>query len=312
VTTTQSSAGPDRVTLAAFVLAVLLAGANGLAIGFSNDELPPYWGAAVRFLAAGIVCASIVAARRLPVPRGRALAGMMLYGLLGIGLAFGLLYWALVEVPTGVGVVLLALVPLATLILAVAQRVEPFRWLGATGAVVGAAGVGLIFADQLGGRVPPLALLAVLGAALGIAQSNVLIKRLPEVHPITTNAVAMLTGALLLAGVSLALGERWVLPHLAVTWLAIGHLVLIGTVVVYALGLFVLTRWTASSASYLHILLPLVAVPLGAVFRHEPVSPLFLVGALIVIGGVYIGVVLTAREPRVPVAHPAAIEAAER
>ncbi|MDQ2941131.1 MAG: EamA family transporter, partial [Chloroflexota bacterium] len=148
--------------------------------------------------------------------------------------------------------------------------------------------------------------------ALGIAQSNVLIKRLPEVHPITTNAVAMLTGALLLVGVSLTLGEHWGLPRLAVTWLAIGHLVLVGTVVVYALGLFVLTRWKASSASYLHILLPLVAVPLGAVFRHEPVSPLFLVGALIVIGGVYIGVVLTAREPRVPIAGPAAIEAAER
>jgi drug/metabolite transporter (DMT)-like permease len=298
--------------LAAFILAVLLAGANGLAIGFSNDELPPYWGAALRFTAAGLICAAIVLARRLPIPRGRALAGMVLYGLLGIGVAFGLLYWALVEVPTGVGIVLLALVPLATLILAVAQGVEPFRWLAAIGAVVGAAGVGLIFADQLGGSVPPLALLAILGAALGIGESNVLIKRLPEIHPITTNAVAMLSGAVLLAGVSLVLGEHWVLPRMAMTWLAIGHLVLVGTVIVYALGLFVLTRWTASSASYLHILLPLVAVPLGAVFRHEPVSPLFLVGALIVIGGVYIGVVLAAREAGVQVVRPAAIEAAER
>lgn len=304
MTTTQNAGRPDRITPVAFILAVILAGANGLAIGFSNDELPPYWGATLRFLAAGLVCAAIVAARRLPVPRGRALAGMMLYGLLAIGLSFGLLYWALLEVPTGVGVVLLALVPLATLILAVAQRVEAFRWLAATGAVVGAAGVGLIFADQLGGSVPPLSLLAVLGAALGIAQSNVLIKRLPEVHPITTNAVAMLVGALMLAGVSLLLGERWLLPDQTATWLAVGHLVLVGTVMVYALSLFVLTRWTASSASYLHILLPLVAVPLGALFRHEPVSPLFVVGALIVIGGVYIGVVRTAREPPVPVVRP--------
>ncbi len=158
MTTTQNAGRPDRITPVAFILAVILAGANGLAIGFSNDELPPYWGATLRFLAAGLVCAAIVAARRLPVPRGRALAGMMLYGLLAIGLSFGLLYWALLEVPTGVGVVLLALVPLATLILAVAQSVEAFRWLAATGAVVGAAGVGLIFADQLGGSVPPLSL----------------------------------------------------------------------------------------------------------------------------------------------------------
>lgn len=298
----------DRLTLAAFFLAVILAGANGLAIGFSNDELPPYWGAGLRFLAAGLVCALIVAVRRLPIPRGRALAGMVLYGLVAIGFSFGLLYWALVEVPTGVGVVILALVPLMTLVLAVLQRVEPFRWLAAAGALVAAGGVSLISADQLAGRVPVLPLLAVLGAALGIAQSNVIIKRLPEVHPITTNAIAMLTGAALLALVSLTLGEPWVLPQTAVTWIAIGHLVLVGTVVVYALGLFVLTRWTASAASYLHILLPLVAVPLGAIFRDERVTPLFLVGAAIVVAGVYIGVVLGSREPGISAVQPAAAD----
>lgn len=293
---------PDRVTAAAFALAVVLAGANGLAIGFSNDELPPYWGAGMRFLLAGLVCAAIVAARRLPVPRGRALVGMMGYGAIAIGLSFGLLYWALVEVPTGVGVLILALVPLLTLLLAVAQRVEPFRWLAAIGALVAAAGVSVISIDQLAGNVPVLPMLAAIGAAVGIAQSNVIIKRLPEVHPITTNAIAMLTGASLLVLVSLVLGETWVLPQRAVTWLAIGHLVLVGTVVVYALGLFVLTRWTASSASYMHILLPLVAVPLGAIFRDEPVTPLFLIGAVVVIVGVYIGVVLGARSSAV---HPA-------
>ena len=291
---------PDRVTAAAFALAVLLAGANGLAIGFSNDELPPYWGAGLRFLLAGLVCAAIVAVRRLPVPRGRALVGMMGYGVIAIGLSFGLLYWALVEVPTGVGVLILALVPLLTLLLAVAQRVERFRWLAAIGAVIAAAGVSVISADQLAGNVPILPMLAAIGAAVSIAQSNVIIKRLPEVHPITTNAIAMLTGASLLVLVSLVLGETWVLPQRAVTWLAVGHLVLVGTVVVYALGLFVLTRWTASSASYMHILLPLVAVPLGAIFRDEPVSPLFLLGAAVVIVGVYIGVVLGARSPALP------------
>jgi drug/metabolite transporter (DMT)-like permease len=220
---------------------------------------------------------------------------MMAYGLIAIGISFGLLYWALVEVPTGVGVVILALVPLLTLVLAVAQRVERFRWAAAIGAIVAAGGVAIISADQLAGRVPILPLLAAIGAAAGIAQSNVLIKRLPEVHPITTNAIAMLTGAALLVVVSLAVGERWVLPQQAVTWVAIGHLVLVGTVVVYALGLFVLTRWTASSASYLHILLPLVAVPLGAIFRQEPITPLFLLGAAVVIAGVYVGVVRSAR-----------------
>jgi len=201
----------------------------------------------------------------------------------------------LVEVPTGVGVVILALVPLLTLMLAVIQRVEPFRWLAVIGALVAATGVAIISADQLAGRVPPLPMLAVLLAAAAIAQSSVLIKRLPDIHPITTNAIAMLVGAGVLSAVSAALGEPWILPREAPTWLAIGHLVIVGTVIVYALGLFVLTRWAASSASYLHILLPLVAVPLGAWLRNERVSPLFLLGAVVVIVGVYLGVVVAAR-----------------
>lgn len=293
----MSDRSPDRVTAAAFVLAVLFAGANGLAIGFSNDELAPYWGATLRFLAAGLVCAAIVIVRRYPIPRGRALLGMAFYGVLAIAFAFGLLYWALVEVPTGVGVVILALVPLLTLMLAVIQRVEPFRWLAVIGALVAATGVAIISADQLAGRVPPLPMLAVLLAAAAIAQSSVLIKRLPDVHPITTNAIAMLVGAAVLAAVSAALGERWILPREAPTWVAIGYLVIVGTVIVYSLGLFVLTRWTASSASYLHILLPLVAVPLGATLRNERVSPFFLVGAAVVMVGVYVGVVVAARRP---------------
>ena len=296
---------PDRVTLAAFVLAVLLAGGNVLAIGFSNDELAPYWGATLRFLTAGLVCAAIVVVRRYPIPRGRALMGMVLYGVLAIAFAFGLLYWALVEVPTGAGVVILALVPLLTLMIAVIQGVEPFRWLAAIGAVVAALGVAIISADQLAGSVPPLPMLAAFLAAVAISQSSVLIKRLPDVHPITTNAIAMLVGAGALAAVSAALGEPWILPREVPTWVAIGYLVLVGTVVVYALGLFVLTRWTASSASYLHILLPLVAVPLGAWLRNERVSPLFAIGATVVIAGVYVGVVVAGRRDATQESVPA-------
>jgi drug/metabolite transporter (DMT)-like permease len=231
--------------------------------------------------------------------------GMVLYGVLAIAFAFGLLYWALVEVPTGAGVVILALVPLLTLMIAVIQGVEPFRWLAAIGAVVAALGVAIISADQLAGSVPPLPMLAAFLAAVAISQSSVLIKRLPDVHPITTNAIAMLVGAGALAAVSAALGEPWILPREVPTWVAIGYLVLVGTVVVYALGLFVLTRWTASSASYLHILLPLVAVPLGAWLRNERVSPLFAIGATVVIVGVYVGVVVAARRDATQESVPA-------
>jgi drug/metabolite transporter (DMT)-like permease len=55
------------------------------------------------------------------VPGGRALTGALLYGELNFGAAFALAYYALVRLHAGLGQTLLALVPLATLLLAVAR-----------------------------------------------------------------------------------------------------------------------------------------------------------------------------------------------
>jgi drug/metabolite transporter (DMT)-like permease len=51
---------------------------------------------------------------RLRFPRGRALVGSLLYGLLNFAGSFGLIYYGLVHVHAGLGQILLALVPLAT------------------------------------------------------------------------------------------------------------------------------------------------------------------------------------------------------
>ena len=64
---------------------------------------------------------------REAAPRGRALAGAMLYGAFGIGGAFALAYYGLVDVHAGLGQTVLALVPLATLFLVVLQRQERLR-----------------------------------------------------------------------------------------------------------------------------------------------------------------------------------------
>ena len=58
------------------------------------------------------------------VPRGRALFGSLLYGLFNFAGSFGLTYYGLVQVHAGLGQILLALVPLATLLLAVLWRQE--------------------------------------------------------------------------------------------------------------------------------------------------------------------------------------------
>ena len=117
----------EQVALAAFVSYSLLAGGNAVCIRFSNRELAPLWGAGLRFALAAALLLLVMAVLRLPIPRGRALAGAVLYGVLTFGGAFALAYYALVRMNAGFGQIVLALVPLATLILAVLWRQEGWR-----------------------------------------------------------------------------------------------------------------------------------------------------------------------------------------
>jgi drug/metabolite transporter (DMT)-like permease len=117
----------DPETVSAFVLGAILAGGNGVAIRFSNRELDPLWGAGLRFWLASAVLVAIFAALRLELPRGRALVGAVIFGIVQFAATYALAYYALVELHAGFGQVLLALVPLMTLLLAVAQRQERLR-----------------------------------------------------------------------------------------------------------------------------------------------------------------------------------------
>ncbi|HEX9387745.1 MAG TPA: hypothetical protein VF918_15590 [Anaerolineales bacterium] len=46
---------PEQLTLAAYILIVILAGANAVAVRFTVMELPPFWSATLRFAAAALI-----------------------------------------------------------------------------------------------------------------------------------------------------------------------------------------------------------------------------------------------------------------
>jgi drug/metabolite transporter (DMT)-like permease len=69
------------------------------------------------------------------------------------------------------------------------------------------------------------------------------------------------------------------------------YLVSVGTVGVFLLLLFVLKRWQASAVASLFVLAPFVSVALAAWLLSEGVTPLSAVGAVLVLGGVYVAAV---------------------
>ena len=288
----------ERIALGAFLVASVLAGGNAVGVRFSNRELDPLWGAGFRFALAAALLAALMAALRLAPPAGRALTGAILYGALNFGAAFALVYYGFVEVHAGLGQTLLAVVPLATLLLAVLERQERFRAEGVLGAIVAVIGIAVLSRSPLRESVPLLSLLAILAGALCFAQAAIVVRRFPPVHPLTMNAVGMGTAALLLVACSMLAGETLELPERAATWVALAYLVVVGSVIVFSLYIVVLRHWNASRMSYTFVLVPVITVALSAWLDDEPVrAGLFLGGSLVLIG-VYLGALRSPVEGR--------------
>ncbi len=290
----------NRLAPVALVIGGTLAGANALGIRYTNRELDPFFGAGLRFaLAAGLLCL-LAALRHLPVPRGRALHGVALFGLLNFAGAFGFAYYALVDMKAGVASTLLALTPLVTLAFAVIHRQERLRRNGLLGGLLAVVGVAFISEASLSGAVPILAVFAALGSVACFAEAAVLVRRFPPVPPIMMNAIAMAVGATLLLGASAAAGESWTIPERSQTWVALVYLVVGGSIAVFLLYLYVLRHWDASRAVYFDVLIPPVAVLLSAWLDDENLSVGLIIGGLLVLVGTYLGAMRRAGEAEIP------------
>jgi len=283
------SGRPDAIALVLFGLCVLLGSGNFLAVRFSNLELPPLWGAGLRFAMAAAVFTGIALATRRRWPRGAMLGHTVVFGLFNFGLFFALMYWSLLHVTAGVATIVLASVPLVTLALAVAQRMERFQARSLIGGVAALLGIGWIAFSPTALDVPLVPLLALLAATAAVGQSIILGKRVSGNHPAITNAVAMSSGAVLLLAASLAAGEAWSWPALPEARWALLYLVGFGSVGLFALTLLLIRRWTPSAASYAFVVIPVTTMLLEAWLADVPVTATALVGAGLVMVGVWFG-----------------------
>ncbi len=284
------SGRPSEVQLvAAFAALVVLVGANIVAIRFTNRTLAPFWNAGLRFALAAILFTTLGVVRGAALPGRRTVAEAGAYGLLAFAAFFGFLYLGLVRAPAGLGQVFLALGPLITLAMAVAIGMERFRWRPVAGGLVALAGIGLMYGVEAAASVPLTSILALVAAAASFAAGGIVVKRAHEADPLVRNAIATAVGAIVLLGVSLLAREPWTLPPDPATLLALVYLIVPGTVGIFLLFLLLLRHWAATAVSTQFVLAPIVGISLGAVLLGESISLPIVIGAALVIGGVWIG-----------------------
>jgi drug/metabolite transporter (DMT)-like permease len=279
----------DRINVAIFVAIALIGGGNPVGVAIVVDELDPLWAAGLRFLAAGAIFALATVVFRVPIPHGRGLLGALLYGTFGFFGAFAFLFWGLQDTPPGTSQIIIALVPLITLGLAVAHRLERFSLRALIGALIAFGGLAFVLSDRIRADVPPISLVAILGGAIFLAEAGIILKLTPRAHPLASNAVGMLGGGALLLAASALVGDRWALPTQPDTWAAMAFIVLGGSVAVFGLFALLLGRWTVSAVSYSLLLQPIPAMLYSAWLTNEPITPALLVGGAVVVVGVYIG-----------------------
>ncbi len=272
----------------AFIGCCLIWGSTFLAIRIGNQAVPPEWAATMRLSLAAPLLALVVLVRGDRWPRGPALQGAILFGVFNFGVNLALLYWGERVVPSGIAAVLYATVPLSTALIAAVLRVERLDGRKLVAATVAIAGVATIFAGEMRLDVPFDGLVAVFLAATAASLSSVFLKRAPQPSVFSTNAVGAAAGAVICLAASIVLGEDRSLPTTFAAWWPVIYLTLAGSLGAYVLYTWLVGHWSVTNASYVGVVVPVIAVALGAVVLQETRAPETYLGAAIVIAAVVV------------------------
>lgn len=302
MTRTPNSPGAARTTLA-FATCTLIWGSTFLFIRIGNETVPPMWAATLRLMVASAVMLMLVRAMGRALPRGPALRSAAWYGLFQFGFNLPLLYWGEMTVPSGLAAVVFATIPITSALIARAFGIERLDPLKLVGAVVALGGVMALFVNELAAKVTALPILAIYLATVFAALGSTMLKRGPRQDPLAANAIAAAVGAPVCLLASCLLGEA---RHLPVHWVQIYpilYLAIAGSVVAFVIFAWLVNHWNVSTLAFIGVVVPVIAVALGALVRHEELRGQHVLGSLLVLGGVFLAIAGDRRlagRPRAP------------
>ncbi len=290
------------VVMAALAVVYVVWGSTYLGIRIVVEEAPPLTSMGLRFVTAGLALGALLAARgglrRLRITRRQALGAAVL------GLLLPLLGNGMVSVaesrgaPSGIAALLIAIAPLIIVVFRTVEGDRP-RPLTLAGVLMGFVGLTVLVLLGRGGAAdfPLGAALLVLFAASCWAFGSYIQPRLPLPRDVFVTAVwEMVFGGLMLIATGLVAGERFTGDYSGRVWLALGYLVLFGSVLAFTSYVWLLAHAPISLVATYAYVNPVVAVLLGWWILAEAVTGPVLVGGGIVV--LAVALVITAERPR--------------
>lgn len=283
--------------VAAFCLMCLIWGLTWLAMKVGIAAVPPLVFAGLRFVAAGSILLARCAVRGTPLPIARGdRVRVAAVTFLMVVATYGLLFWGMLFVPSGLSAVLdLSIMPSTLLVIGVLlgeERISPRR---VAAIATGTLGLLLLLGPKAigaaaGTTTELVGAAAILASTVGYAWGSVLARPLlRRCQPEALAGVTTFAGGLALVAVALlfepgavsALHGSWGLA----AWLGWLFLVLFGSLLAYTIYLRLLRDWGPVRAGSYAFISPAIAVLVGIVTLHERVTGLDLLGMLAMLAG---------------------------
>ncbi len=286
MTTTPLQSSGDWARLLGLVA---IWGTAFLFIDLSVETLPPGTLVAARVSIAAVVLVLAVRFLGLELPAPGALwLRFLLLACVGNAIPFFAISWGQQRVPSGLAGILMAVMPLTTLLLAhffvPGERMTSRR---TTGFVMGFAGVVVLTGPDalsgLGGAPSDIVFqLAVLSGALCYAINTILAGRMPVMHPIVSAACVMLMASAVMLPFSFWVDRPWRLTPSELSLASVVWLGLVPTGAATVLYFRIVSSAGPTFLSLMNYLIPGVALATGVVIAGEPFE-WHVVGALTLI-----------------------------
>ena len=277
-----------------YIITVIIWGSTWLAIKFQLGVVSPELSVAYRFGLSAAILLIFSLIRRLPLRYSwHAHAFMALQGLFLFSMNYILVYLAEGYLTSGLVAIIFSMIVILNVIFGAVFLRNPVRINVVIGALVGFAGLLLVFWPELSSfdfsseraLGVGLTFLGAVSASLG----NIISARnqrhtLPVVQ---TNAFGMAYGAVFMLALALLRGSQLTFDPSAGYVLSLLYLAVFGSVIAFYTYLTLLGRIGPDRAAYVTVLFPIIALLLSTLFEGMTWSLLQLAGvALVLLGNV--------------------------